>query len=162
MILLENGQQILLPEVVVRVPALMLLNEGFRVVYGEEIYGYLRPRQEAVQRQATQQNMEPNAFSFGLSGGAGSVYGIVSDQFSFLDQNAEELNAQGNGGMRQMHSYVPTHYIDQISNTPDENNPDFKKVAGKLSQDLTVEKLQEMREQEMASIAHQTVARRGT
>lgn len=149
MVVLENAQQVLLPDVVVRVPALMVISENFRVLYGEDIYQHFKPKEEAVQRQATQQHMEPNAFSFSLSG---SGFGIVSDQFSFLDQNADELNAQGDGGLRQMHSYVPTHYMDTMTSASDDNSHDFKK-SGKISQDLTVEKLQEMREQEMNSIA---------
>ncbi len=39
--------------------------------------------------------------AFSLGGGD-----IVSDQYSFLDQEPEELEAKGNGGMRQMHNYV--------------------------------------------------------
>ena len=45
--------------------------------------------------------MEPMAFSFG-----GGFNNIVSDQYSFLDQAPEDLEAKGNGGMRQMHNYV--------------------------------------------------------
>jgi hypothetical protein len=54
--------------------------------------------------------MEPMAFSLG--GG-----NIVSDQYSFLDQEPEELEAKGNGGMRQMHNYVDlnTAFSGQIS-----------------------------------------------
>ena len=151
MIVLENAQQLVLPDTVVRVPALLLLNENFRVVYGEDIYQHFRPKEEVVQRQATQQNMEPNAFSFSSACSGG--FGIVSDQFSFLDMNAEELNAQGAGGLRQMHSYVPSNYTDQMHSVPEEAGGADLKKAGKLSQELTVDKLQQMREQEMANIA---------
>jgi hypothetical protein len=101
-IVLENGQKIILPENVTRVPALLLLNQGYAVLYGEQILEHLKPRQEVAVRQATQNNMEPMAFSFG-GGGFGD---IVSDQYSFLDQAPEDLEAKGNGGMRQMHNYV--------------------------------------------------------
>ena len=55
------------------------------------------------------------AFSLGGGGGFGDV---VSDQYSFLDQNEEDLKATGNGGMRQMHNYVDlnTAFNGQISN----------------------------------------------
>ena len=36
-IVLENGQKIIMPENVNRVPALLLLNQGFNVLYGESI-----------------------------------------------------------------------------------------------------------------------------
>ena len=109
-IILENGQKIILPENVTRVPALLLLNKGYQVLYGEQILEFLKPRQEVEVRKATQNNMEPMAFSLG--GGT-----IVSDQYSFLDQDPEDLEAKGNGGMRQMHNYVDlrTAFSGQIS-----------------------------------------------
>jgi hypothetical protein len=111
-IILDNGQKIILPEHVTRVPALLLLNQGYTVLYGEQILQHLKPRQEVEVRQATKNNMEPMAFSFG--GGLGD---IVSDQYSFLDQAPEDLEAKGNGGMRQMHNYVDlnTAFSGQIS-----------------------------------------------
>jgi len=113
-IILENGQKIILPENVTRVPALLLLNKGYEVLYGEQILEYLKPKQEIEMRKATQNNMEPMAFSFGSGGGFSD---IVSDQYSFLDQAPEDLEAKGNGGMRQMHNYVDlnTAFSGQLS-----------------------------------------------
>jgi len=102
-IILENGQKIILPENVTRVPALLLLTKGYEVLYGERILEHLKPRQEVEVRQATKNNMEPMAFSLG---GGGGFSNIVSDQYSFLDQAPEDLEAKGNGGLRQMHNYV--------------------------------------------------------
>ena len=114
-IILDNGQKIILPENVTRVPALLLLNQGYNVLYGDQILQHLKPRQEVEVRQATQNNMEPMAFSFG--GGGGGFGDIVSDQYSFLDQAPEDLEAKGNGGMRQMHNYVDlnTAFSGQLS-----------------------------------------------
>jgi hypothetical protein len=111
-IVLENGQKIILPENVTRVPALLLLTQGYQVLYGEQILQHLKPQQQVEVKQATQNNMEPMAFSFG-----GGFNNIVSDQYSFLDQNPEDLEAKGNGGMRQMHNYVDlnTAFSGQIS-----------------------------------------------
>jgi hypothetical protein len=113
-IILENGQKIILPENVTKVPALLLMAKGYEVLYGEQILQYLKPRQQQEVRQATQNNMEPLAFSLG-GGGFGDV---VSDHYSFLDQDASELSAEGNGGMRQMHNYVDlnTAFSGQVSN----------------------------------------------
>ena len=72
-IILENGQKIILPENVTRVPALLLLTKGYQVLYGEQILEHLKPRQEAEVRQATQNNMEPMAFSLGGGGGFGDI-----------------------------------------------------------------------------------------
>ena len=115
-IILENGQKIILPENVTKVPALLLLNQGYQVLYGDKILEFLKPRQQQEVRQATQNNMEPMAFSLGGGGGFGD---IVSDQYSFLDQDASELSAEGNGGMRQMHNYVDlnTAFSGQVSGT---------------------------------------------
>jgi len=144
-ILLENGQKIIMPENVNRVPALLLLNQGYQVLYGESILNHLKPQQQVAMRQATQNNLEPMAFSFG--GGGGSFGSIVSsDQYSFLDMDTDELSAKGNGGMRQMHHYVDLNYSDKISTPDDDVN---YKGSNKISADLTVEKLQQQREQEL-------------
>jgi len=148
-ILLENGQQIIMPENVNRVPALLLLNEGYQVLYGESILNHLKPQQQVAVRQATQNNLEPMAFSFG-GGGGGSFGSIVSsDQYSFLDMDTDALSAKGNGGVRQMHHYVDLNYSDKIA-TPDDDI-DYK-GSNKISSDLTVEKLQQQREQELSKV----------
>ncbi len=144
-IVLENGQKIIMPENVNRVPALLLLNQNYQVLYGEAILNHLKPKQEVAIRQATQNNMEPMAFSFG-SGGFGD---IVSDAYSFLDQGSEELQAKGNGGMRQMHNYVDLNYSDKISTPNDEQE---YKGSNKISGELTIEQLQQQRDTELQKI----------
>ena len=144
-IILENNQKIIMPDNVNRVPALLLLNQGYQVLYGESILNHLKPRQEVAVRKATQNNMEPMAFSFG-GGGFGD---IVSDSYSFLDQGSEELEAKGNGGMRQMHNYVDLNYSDNITTPTDEH--DYK-GSNKISGDLTIEQLQQQRDSELQKI----------
>ena len=144
-IVLENEQKIIMPENVNRVPALLLLNQGYQVLYGESILNHLKPKQEVAIKKATQNNMEPMAFSFG----GGGFSDIVSDSYSFLDQGADELEAKGNGGMRQMHNYVDLNYSDNI-NTPADDY-DYKS-SNKISGDLTVEQLQQQRESELQKI----------
>jgi hypothetical protein len=147
-IVLENSQKIVMPENVTRVPALLLLNENYRVVYGEGIVQHFKPRQEVITKQATFNNIEPLAFSLG-----GGSFGIASDQFSFLDMDADALAAKGNGGMRQMHNYVDLNYSDRISAPPE--NDGEKKGANKISGELTIEQLQQQREQEFNALASQ-------
>jgi hypothetical protein len=144
-IVLDNGQKIIMPENVNRVPALLLLNQGYQVLYGESILNHLKPKQEAAVKKATQNNMEPMAFSFG----GGGFSDIVSDSYSFLDQGADELEAKGNGGMRQMHNYVDLNYSDNITTPSDDH--DYK-GSNKISGDLTVEQLQQQREAELQKI----------
>ena len=89
-IILENGQKIIMPENVNRVPALLLLNQGYNVLYGEAILQHLKPRQQEMIKKATQNNLEPMAFGF-----SGSGFGnITSDHYSFLDMDSESLSAK--------------------------------------------------------------------
>ena len=145
-IILDNGQKIILPENVTRVPALLLLNQGYNVLYGDQILQHLKPKQEVLVKQATQNNLEPLAFSFG--GGGGGFGCISSDQYSFLDMDSESLKATGNGGVRQMHNYVDLNYSDNISTPTDEQ--DYK--TNKMPEGMSIEKLQQQREQELQKI----------
>ena len=144
-IILENGQKIIMPENVSRVPALLLLNQGYNVLYGESILQHLKPRQQEMVKKATQNNLEPMAFGFS-GGGFGS---ITSDQYSFLDMDSDSLSAKGNGGVRQMHNYVDLNYSDNIS-TPEDDH-DYK-GSNKISGDLTVEQLLQQREQDLQKL----------
>ena len=152
-IILENGQKIIMPENVTRVPALLLLNQGYQVLYGESILQFLKPKQEAEVRKATQNNMEPMAFSFG----GGSTFGdVVSDQYSFLDQAPEDLEAKGNGGMRQMHNYVDLNYADKISIQTPADEAEYKganRIAEDGSKDL-MSKIQAQREADLKNITN--------
>ena len=155
-IVLENGQKIILPDNITRVPALLLLNKGYQVLYGEQILEFLKPRQEVEVRQATQNNMEPMAFSLG--GGS-----IVSDQYSFLDQDPEDLEAKGNGGMRQMHNYVDlrTAFSGQISEpvSSDDFNTTIrgsKKTGEDDSNQQMEDRIKKMKEERDADIRQLT------
>ena len=143
-IILENGQKIIMPENVTRVPALLLLNQGYQVLYGESILQFFKPKQEAQVKKATYNHLEPMAFSFG-----GSFGSVVSDQYSFLDMDSDSLSAKGNGGVRQMHNYVDLNYSDQISTPADDVE---YKGSNKIPEGLTVEQLQQQRDQEMQNI----------
>jgi hypothetical protein len=145
---LQNGQKIIMPENITKVPALMLLNQNYRILYGEEINSFFKPRQEASVKQATHNNLEPSAFSLGgLCGG----FGIVSDQYSFLDMDADALTAKGDGGTRQMHNYVTLEYVDRI-NAVEEDSSNGKNSSRMTESDI--EKYQRQREQDFNSISH--------
>jgi hypothetical protein len=149
-IILDNGQNIILPDNVTRVPALLLLNQGYNVLYGEKILEFLKPKQEVEVRKATQNNMEPMAFSFG--GGFGD---IVSDQYSFLDQAPEDLEAKGNGGMRQMHNYVDLNYSDNVNMQTPTDEHEYKKGANRIAEDGSKDlmaKIQAQREADLKGI----------
>ena len=142
-IVLESGQKIIMPENVTKVPALLLLNNNYQVLYGDNIYNHFKTQQEVVTRQATSNNMEPMAFSLGGGGG----FGIASDQYSFLDMDSEQLNTKGDGGLRQLHQYVRLDHVDTISTPSDDHAYNQNKPEG-----MTVEKLQQMRDQEISTL----------
>jgi hypothetical protein len=144
-----------MPENISRVPALLLLSQGYNVLYGDAILEHFRPTQEKMVKQATQNNMEPMAFSFG-GGGFGDV---ISDQYSFLDQAPEELEAKGNGGMRQMHNYVDlnTAFSGQISeySGSEETNTTIRgasKIGEDASNQVMEDRIRKMKEERDSDI----------
>jgi hypothetical protein len=146
-IILENQQQIILPEDVKKVPALLTLN-NFEIYYGDDIYFRMKPVEENITRVATNNNMEPSSFS--LCGASNGMFGIVSDQYSFLDMDSDSLNAKGDGGLRQMHSYASLMHADTISNSTSSSSSDPK--SNKLSTEVTIEKLQRERDEEFKKL----------
>lgn len=119
---LKNQQELLLPPTITKVPALLLLNKGHHVLFGEDIGRHFQPREAQAAIEATGAGGgEPQAFSFG--GGSGG-YGVASDTFSFLDQTAEQMSAKGEGGMRQQHHYARLGQEDNIQTPPDTYEPD--------------------------------------
>jgi hypothetical protein len=141
-VVLENSQEILLPPSVNQVPALLLLNKGNQVLFGQDILKFFEPRQQKEQQQATRNNGEPMAYSW-AGGGGGSGFGVVSDNYSYLDQNAQDLSTQGSGGLRQMHNYATLDFQDDIQTPPDNYVPD--KVQG----GMTLDQLASQRDQEI-------------
>ena len=121
-VILGNGQEILLPPTITKVPALLLINRGHHVLFGDDITKHLEPKQTAMQQTSTNFNGEPSAFSLGGSSTGG--FGVASDNFSFLDQGADELSAKGSGGMRQQHHYATLDHSNAIDTPPDNYAPD--------------------------------------
>ena len=144
-IILENSQEIILPPTITRVPALLLINKGHHVIFGEEIYNHLKPVENDFNKMAIKNDSEPIAFS--ITGGSGSDigsgWGVVSDNFSFLDQTSESLSAKGDGGMRQLYNYATINQEDTIATPPDNYSPDT--IGG-----VSLEKLQEKRQHELS------------
>ena len=133
-IILEIGQEILLPPTITKVPALLLLNKSHHVLFGNDINKHLEPKQQMQVATATNNNGEPLAYS--MMGG--SYGGVASDNYSFLDQDAESLSAKGNGGMRQQHHYSGLDHYSNIETPPDNYTPD------KVGQ-VSMEQLQQQR-----------------
>ena len=133
-LILENKQEIILPPTIHKVPALLLLSKGHNVVVGKEnIINYLKPQEEEIKMIATNSNGEPSAYGFNYG-----AYGVISDNYSYLDQSNDSLSTKGDGGLRQMYHYATLDSHDKMNTPPDNYVPD------KIGQ-TSVEKLQQSR-----------------
>jgi len=128
---LENGQELLLPPNVQKVPSLLLLNRGHRVLIDNEIRNFLIDKNTVLNQQATQNNGEPVSYSMGDFGA------VLSDQYSYLDQSSDEMSAKGTGGLRQIHNYAVLDYAANIETPPDTYCPD---KVGSVSLDTIIQK----------------------
>ena len=147
-ILHENGTKVLMPPNVHSVPALLLVKQNYRVIYGDDIMNYFAPFLESNKQIATKQNGEPMGFPMTISNSVGS--NIVSEQFTFYDMSPEELSAKGKGGMRQMYNYMPASQETIFIQTPPDNyRPD------KLSNNVTIDSLQQQRNEEFGKLVPQ-------
>jgi len=113
-VVLDNGQEILMPDVIKQVPALLLLHYGNRTLFGEEIIKFYRPQIDKERKIAVNYNGEPKCFSLNEAGG------FMSDSYSYLDQSSDDMGVKGNGGLRQMHNF--TKISDHVTiDTPPED-----------------------------------------
>ena len=138
-VVLENGQHLLLPPNVTKVPSVLLLHHGNRVLDGlKEIYNFLNPAEVEINNEATQQNGEPMAFSTSEMGST------LSDNYSYLDMTADDLSAKGNGGLRMMHNYTTISDNQPIATPPDDYEPnkvgnvDMSKLEAQRTQDVQI------------------------
>ena len=136
-IVLNNNQELLLPPTVNRVPALLLLNRGHQVLFEKDIINYINESIDKSCNQQLKQIVEPECFSL-----SGNCSNVMSDNYSFLDQPAEDLTAKGDGGMRQQYHYASINYTDNIETPPENYEPD--KVGN-----VSMEQLQQKRNNEM-------------
>lgn len=97
-ILFLESEQVMLPSQVTKVPALYQM-ESKQVLFGDDIYSFLLPKEVAINQVATNGNGDPDPFSiFGMN--------RMSDTFSFLDQSPDDLSAKGIGGSRQLRRFA--------------------------------------------------------
>ena len=115
-VLIVQNQKLLLPPSVVRVPALLIL-ESNKVLFEDDIYKYLKPKEDTLTHVATAGQMEPESYS-------SQMMSSMSDSYSFWDQEASDLTTKGDGGMRQMHNYVTVDQSFTIPTPPETYEPD--------------------------------------
>lgn len=136
-VILENGQDILLPPTINKVPALLLLNKNHQVLFGKDINNHIESNNVVHTNPIVKDNGEPLAFSLNSCG-----FGVTSDNFSFLDQDSASLSAKGDGGMRQQHHYAALDTCSSIETPPDNYSPD--KIG-----EVSLEQLQQNRNRDI-------------
>jgi gliding motility-associated-like protein len=103
-ITLDRGVKTTLPPNVSRVPTLLLVNQKYTAVIGDDIYTYVESKvQPDPNNMATANGGEPIGYIISPSSGG---VNIVSETFTMYNAPPEELSAKGNGGTRQMYNYV--------------------------------------------------------
>ena len=125
-------EQVLLPEQIVKVPALYMIDSK-HVLFGDDIYEYLAPRENVINQVSTQGNGEPECYSL-------SQMSQLSDSYSFWDQAPDDLNTKGQGGMRQMHNFVPLEQDFSIHTPAEDYVPDKIGKNGKTLEDYKNER----------------------
>jgi len=139
-IILENGSKVVLPPNIHSVPALLLIKQSYRVLLGDEIMQHMHPQLKQLNAAATGFHGEPASFSLANFGN------IVSEQYTDYNMSPEELSAKGRGGSRQMYNYVSASDDIKFINTPPDNyRPD------KLSNNVTIDTLQQQRLDEISN-----------
>ena len=111
---MESGEEVLLPRTVTKVPALLMLQENNRVIFGNAIYDLFTPKKEPA-AQAPKAPSAPREF-----GNLGMLSSnIQSASYGMLNE-AEEDEVSQNG------YYVSAFYdnIEQIETPDDDYMPD--------------------------------------
>lgn len=138
-IILEDGKRVTMPPNIKSVPSLLLVQQGYRVILGDDIIQHYQvaANLEMKKKQMQMQPVEPVGTSLMQSSGG---MNIISEQYTMYDLTPDELSAKGNGGRRQLHNYVSANEgIMAIQTPPDSYQPD------KIDKDITVNTLQQQR-----------------
>lgn len=140
---LENGSKVIMPPNLHSVPALMLVSDNYRIIYGDEILTHLHPQMKQHGSGQPSYSGEPMGFRLGTSAGGTN---IISEQYTDYSMTPDELSAKGKGSTRQMYNYVSVNQDTIFIETPPDNyTPD------KVSGDVTVDTLQQQRLDEIGS-----------
>ena len=124
-LILENGSRVLLPLNITSVPSLLIIDENTNkntLKKGNEIYSYLNINISNSNSNSNINNTnnikdEEDISCYSLN--SKPEY-IVSDTFSYIETSADDLLAEGDGGLSQLHNYSTLDAIHKI-HTPKDN-----------------------------------------
>jgi hypothetical protein len=148
-ILLENGTSVSLPPNVHSVPAVMLIKDNYRVIYGNDIMGQYANHIKTQMNEATLGEGEPSGFTFQSSG----TDNVMSEKYTLFNATPQDLSAKGVGGNRQLYNYVSANVdVVPIKTPPDTYKPN------KLAKNVTIDSLQQQRNEEISKTTSGAVA----
>lgn len=130
--ILTDGKAVPLPDSLVNVPSLLMLEKSNTMIVGEAVVEHFE-REYAPTIAASQ---DPAAFSFSEMAG-------LSDGYAYLDLSAEEMLAQGTGGQRIMHSFSALQQHQSIT-TPQQVDDSAPKVGSVNMEDLLARRASEV------------------
>lgn len=132
---LENGTRVIKPPNLHSVPALLLVKQNYRLLYGDEIFDEIKPY--IISDTNTAENFNGEPMSYALNNPGNNF--VSSERFTPYDLSSEELSAKGMGGRRSIGNYVSASIENITIHTPDD---DYK--ADKIG-DITIDKIQQQR-----------------
>lgn len=145
---LANGQQVMLPPTIHSVPAMLLVKDGYRAIFGQDVLNHLGggggQSSSSLQQKQAVGNLEPAGMSLSALGSGN----VVSEQFTSYDMSPHELSSKGMGGKRDLHGYVSAETEMFVIPTPDETwRPD------KVPEGTTIEDIERRRNMEIPAIS---------
>jgi hypothetical protein len=142
-ILLESGKKVIMPPNVHSVPALLLVKQNYKVIFGDEIITCFGSAVKTQNDIATNSQGEPMGFHIQPSN---SGMSIVSEKYTLFDMSPNELSAKGSGNKRQLFDYVSADQDSHSIFTPDD-----KYKPDKISNSVTIESLSQKRNNDIGS-----------
>jgi hypothetical protein len=137
----EQGKYILLPPNIQSVPSLLVSQQKYKVILGDDILKHYHPLMK-IKNERVNSLGEPSGFALNQIG-----Y-FSSEKYTDYNLSPEELSAKGNGKNRQLYNYVSVNEDIILINTPDE-----KYQPDKVSGSITVDVLQQKRMDEMTAFS---------
>lgn len=134
-LILSNGSRVVLPVNVTQVPSLLIIDDNTKkntLTIGNDIYKYFN-----INLDGTSKKKEVDDIMCYKLGGSNQV---PSDTFSFLETSSDDLLAEGNGGLQQLHNYSTLDYIHNIETPPDNYTPNTISHDEKNLDDLQKER----------------------
>ena len=153
-VILENGQTVMLPPNLHAIPALLCVKNNYTIISGKDaIIGYLQEKfgtQYANQvggdgrPGGRPQQREPIGTTLGALSGSANVW---SEPFTSYQMSPDDLAAKSTSGNRPLYHYTSVNQEVKIETPEDTYRPD------KVSSNVTIDVLQQQRNHEVPMVS---------